>query len=556
MSHPTAACVRGSSRDSALPVNGPLGARFSGRAEPRVHSRTLPQTVALLAFLSVSPTVRLSALQCPDGSAPPCRVARADPGRKPGVASNTVAVLYFDDLSRDTADAYLADGLTEEITDRLGAIERLQVKSRTWVRRLQLGTRDDPAALARALRVRYVVEGSVRRAGSRVRVSARLVRTTDGFRVWGADYEQTVVDLLALQADIARAVATAIAGTLVPAERAALAGRPTRSPAANERFLRGNYYFAQRTPAAYTRALAEYQAAARVDPGFAEAFVGIARCYEGFLYGGYPGAQSESLLASAQASVREALRLDSTSSNAWRTEARILTYQNPRTYAGVLPAIERAIALNPRNADAHAAHGHLLLELGADSAAAAAYHEALSLEPERAQALIALGDISFRQRRYREALRWADSALMIDPGYYWAHYSRAVFQMLLGDTAEARREAETGIRLSGGDTRQGEQVLARLDWWAGDTVRARARTERIVREVVSLDSGAQVWTVDAGLRAADVLIITGDNDRALDVLERIRPRGVYLAFALQYPGYDPLRAHPRFQRLVEESRPK
>ncbi len=497
--------------------------------------------VLITELLTAGPPDRLTAAMPPHAPTPP--------------SANTVAVLYFDDLSRDTADAYLADGLTEEITDRLGAIERLQVKSRTWVRRLQVGIPGDPAALARALRVRYVVEGSVRRAGSRVRVSARLVRTTDGFRVWGEDYERTVVDLLALQAEIARAVATAIAGTLVPAERAAISGRPTRSPEANESFLRGNYYLAQRTPAATTRALTEYEAAVRLDPGFAEAFVEIARCYESFLYGGYPGTQSEQLLASAQAAVHEALRLDSTSSNAWRAQARMLTYQNPRTYAGVLPAIERAIALNARNADAHSAHGALLLELGRDSEAAA-FHQALSLEPERPQTLNALGDISFRQRRYREALRWADSALMIDPRYYWAHYSRAIHQMLLGDTAEARREAETGIRLSGGDTRQGEQVLARLDWWAGDTAGARARAEPIVREVLSLESGAQVWTVDAGLRAADVLIIIGDNDRALDVLERIRPRGVYLAFGLRYPGYDPLRADPRFQRLLEESRPR
>ncbi len=528
-----------------------------GRTAWQIGGRLIRIGLALSAY----PALRLQALasplgsaQCPDGSPPPCRAPAARAARAP--AANSVAVLYFDNLSRDTADAYLADGLTEEIIDRLGAIERLQVKGRTWVRRLQVGIPGDPAALARALRVRYVVEGSVRRAGSRVRVSARLVRTDDGFRVWGQDYERAAADLLSLQAEIARAVATAIAGTLVPAERAAIAARPTRSPEANEHFLRGNYYAGQRTPAACSRALEEYQAAVRLDPGFAEAFVGIARCYESFLYGGYPGTQSERLLASAEAAVHEALRLDSTSSNAWRTQAVMLTYQNPRTYVGVLPAIERAIALNARNADAHAVHGGLLLELGRDSEAAAAYHQALSLEPERPQTLNALSDISFRQRRYREALQWADSALRIDPGYYWAHYSRATSQMLLGDTAEARREAETGIRLSGGDTRQGEQVLARLDWWAGDTAGARARAERIVREVLSLESGGQLWTVDAGLRAADVLIIIGDNDRALDVLEGIRPRGVYLAFGLRYPGYDPLRADPRFQRLLEESRPR
>ncbi len=157
--------------------------------------RTGGWRITLALLLSAYPTIRLSA-QCPDGTPPPCAApaARA-PASAP--APNSVAVLYFDNLSRDTADAYLADGLTEEITDRLGAIERLQVKSRTWVRRLQVAIPGDPAALARALRVRYMVEGSVRRAGSRVRVSTRLIHATDGFRVWGNDYDATVGDLLA-----------------------------------------------------------------------------------------------------------------------------------------------------------------------------------------------------------------------------------------------------------------------------------------------------------------------------------------------------------------------
>src|SRR5207302_7085605 len=104
-------------------------------------------------FLSVGPTVRLSGAQCPDGSTPPCRVQPA--GAAPAPSSNSVAVLYLDNLSHDTTDAYLADGLTEEITDRLGAIERLQVKSRSLVRRAQGPAPGDLMTLSRTLRVRY-----------------------------------------------------------------------------------------------------------------------------------------------------------------------------------------------------------------------------------------------------------------------------------------------------------------------------------------------------------------------------------------------------------------
>jgi len=145
----------------------------------------------LVLLLTLSATAPLSA-QCPDGTPPPCR-ARA----VPTPATNSVAVLYFDNLSSDTSDAYLADGLTEEITSRLGELPRLQIKrpGRDVVRRLRDTVPDYLVALGRILRVRYLVEGSVRRAGPRVRVSARLLGAGDGFRVWSADYDRAASDL-------------------------------------------------------------------------------------------------------------------------------------------------------------------------------------------------------------------------------------------------------------------------------------------------------------------------------------------------------------------------
>ena len=134
-------------------------------------------TLAALAILAPS----LPA-QCPDGSLPPC-----GPRPQPRAAAlpTSIAVLYFENLSRDTADAYLADGLTEELTGRLGDVERLRVSGRSAVRRAQQASGDDLAAVGRALNVRYLVEGSLRRSGAQVRVSSRLLRASDGVRVWG-----------------------------------------------------------------------------------------------------------------------------------------------------------------------------------------------------------------------------------------------------------------------------------------------------------------------------------------------------------------------------------
>ena len=149
-------------------------------------------------------------------------------------------MLYFDNLSRDTADAYLADGFTEELIVRLGRIDRITLASRTAVRRYRGRSIDDPQTLGRTLGVTYLVNGSVRRSASRLRVTVELVRASTGLRIWGDQYDRMDADLLAVQAEVAEAVATPIAGRLAPGERASLGARPTQSPAAFDRFLRGN----------------------------------------------------------------------------------------------------------------------------------------------------------------------------------------------------------------------------------------------------------------------------------------------------------------------------
>src|SRR5439155_25537792 len=162
----------------------------------------LPRRVAV-----VSTWTGLSA-KGPDGSTPPCHGAT----RPAAPASNSVAVLYFDNLSRDTADAYLADGLTEDIIVRLGQIERLAVKSRNAVKRFRERAAEDPAVLGRSLGVAYLVSGSVRRAGARLRVTVQLVRAADGLQVWGDVFDRSSGELLSIGEENARAVAAAVAG--------------------------------------------------------------------------------------------------------------------------------------------------------------------------------------------------------------------------------------------------------------------------------------------------------------------------------------------------------
>ena len=189
---------------------------------------------AAAAAVACGATTTSASAQCPDGTPPPCAAQR-----RPAPAPNSVAVLYFDNLSRDTSDVFLADGLTEELIIRLSQVRRLEVKSRFESLRFRGQRVNDPRAIGRELHASFLVTGSIQQAGQRVRLRVALVRTRDGTQQWGDVYERAGGDILTLQADVAREVAGAITGQLLPEERASLARRPTRDPIAYNLYLRG-----------------------------------------------------------------------------------------------------------------------------------------------------------------------------------------------------------------------------------------------------------------------------------------------------------------------------
>ncbi len=466
-------------------------------------------------------------------------------------ASNGVAVLYFDNLSRDTADAYLADGLTEELISRLGQVARLTVKSRNAVRRFRGRLADDPSAVGRALGVVHLVSGSVRHAGARLRVTVELVNAATGDRMWGQQYDRAEADLLGIQEDIAVTIATAIGGRLLPAERSSLTQRPTRDPGAYDHFVKGNYFLGQRTAPAVGRAIDEYRAALQLDPSFTEALARVAYSYALFLDWGwrYPNASPESLLARGFAAADSALRQDSTSSDAWMARAYVLAMSGTRTTAPAIAAFERAIALDPRNAEAYHQYGWVLMGLERDSASAEANLRALELDPARFATMLNLAALRTVQRRYNEGLRWMDSALSGEPGLAYLYAWRALSRLTVGRASEARRDAELAIRL--GSLAYGEAALAAVEAHEGDVVSARRRVNSVLREGVDSLRPHSREALFIGL----ALVALNERERAIQLFERVRPRDWQLAYRLRYAGLDPIRADPRFQRLVEEARP-
>ena len=302
--------------------------------------------------------------QCPDGSPPPCsRQALRVPG------ANSVAVLYFDNLSRDTTDAYLADGLTEEIIIRLSQVRRLEVKSRFESLRFRgHATAQDPPTIGRALNATYLVTGSVQRAGDRVRLRVALVRAATRAQLWGDVIDRASGDLLSVESDIATAVTTAITGQLLPAERARLSRPVTADPVAYGEYLKAMRALNTSSDEASLRsALAHFARATRRDSGFAAAFAGEAAAWATLADGYVSGLEGYSRARSA---ANKALERDSSQVLATAMLAiTVLALDFDAREAERLA--RRALSQDDRNSSVHVALSLALLATGRNDASIA-----------------------------------------------------------------------------------------------------------------------------------------------------------------------------------------
>lgn len=485
---------------------------------------------------------RSIAAQCPDGAPPPCAGRAARTAAQP----TSVAVLYFENLSRDTTDTYLADGLTEELTSRLGAVTRLRVTGRSIVRRAQQTAAGDAMAVGRALNVRYLVEGSLRRAGSRVRISARLLRASDGVRIWGDDYDRTMDDLLALQENIAREVAGNVAGQLLPGEQRVLARRPTANAAAYDHYLRGKYLTLRRTEAAITQGVAEFGQALRLDPAFAAAEARRAQALVTAFAYGVPIAAPESLAAWAQRSASRAVQLDPEASDTWIAMGLVHVWFEPRDIGQARADLERATAIDPRDADAFHTLGVILGAMPDFPAAITAFDRALALEPVRGVTLLDRAQIEFASKRFAAAQRYIDSAIASEPQQARSYGLRAGLRLRMGDTTGARADAETAVRLATGSIRtMALAALIEVEVARGDTAAAREHLAALERLPYS----------STAIALALAQIMFGRNEEALATLERGPIESFFRAW-LWWPQFDPVRSSPRFARALARWAPR
>lgn len=484
--------------------------------------------------------------QCPDGTPPPC-----GPLRAPGPRS--VAVLYFDNLSPDTTEAYLAEGLTVSLIDRLAAAG-LPVASRFQVRRYRQIEALNPADVSRALGVSALLTGSVRRVGGRIRIWVELVSAPRGTRMWSRQFDRPAEDLLDIESAIAATIADSIAIRLLPAQRDALRRSPTLSPAAYEHLLRGNYLMNAVSVRNQEGAIAAYEAAIRLDPDARAPRARLAQawalCAERSL--ACRRVPRDSAIALGERLAREAIRIDSTSAEAWIAFAVFLYSASPPRPQAALQAARRAVALDPGSPVALQKLGSLLSMVDEDAAAEAeaTMRRAIELDPTLSNAWTGLAGLAMSRRRLEEARLLADSAVATGSENALAHSNRAMLRAYLGDTAGTRQDAADYTRLLGRPPIYAQAFLLLARAAAGDTLGAAPVFDDLVNRLTRDPSWAAAGPVLSHIPSW-IFARLGRFEAAVRAL----PEPSYMSWRVsRYPHFDPIRTDPGFQRWVESAR--
>lgn len=344
----------------------------------------------------------------------------------------SIAVLPLENLSGDASQEYFADGITEALISNLGEIKGLRVISRTSASRYKAARKPLPE-IARELRVDGVLEGSIVRSGTRLHITVRLVDAATDQQLWAQSYRRDLGDVLALQNEIARAVAREIDLTVLPSGQATVAKTRRVDPAAHEAYLRGRYFWSKRSVEALNRAVEYFQRAIDVDPTFAPAYAGLGDAYtmQATWYG-----RVRDRLPKAKAAAEKAVELDE-----GLAEAHASLGYVRGTFEWDWPAAERefrrAIELNPNYVTGRLWYGVYLSNLGRTEEALAEIRKALELDPFSLNVSSALGRALLYGGRYDQAIEQYRKVIEMDPQFDLAHLGPDEVNLQL-DLAHAR----------------------------------------------------------------------------------------------------------------------
>jgi TolB-like protein/Flp pilus assembly protein TadD len=457
------------------------------------------------------------------------------PGSTKGPKFESLAILPLANLSADPAQEYFADGMTEELTTELAQISGLRVISRTSTMRYK-GSQKPLPEIAKELGVDAVIEGSVERSGDEVRISAQLINARNDTHLWARSYHRNLRDVLAMQSEVARAIAGEISVQLTPQEQARFERSRPVNTAAYEAYLRGLYHWNFHTPDEMQKAIVEYDRAIEIDPGYALAYVALSNTYHLLPFNA--DAPPQEAFPKAKEAALKAIGLDPQLGEAHSSLALVLG-QYDWDWAAAEREHKRAIELSPNSPSALMYYAELLSLQGRHAEAIAMATRGRELDPVAGAVGLQLSRAYFHARQYDRAAQSFQQFLETNPHFWPLHLFLGEVYAQKGEYAKALAE----FHQAEGPTLQARSLIGHVYAISG----SKPEAEEILDELVLRSKSAYlpptyIARICAGL---------GQKDEAIAWLKKgYTMRDSHMEFLAVDPTFDGLRSDPRFAELL------
>lgn len=456
------------------------------------------------------------------------------------ISTKSIAVLPFDNLSEDKANAYFAEGVQDEILTRLAKVADLKVISRTSTQKFKSAP-DNLPQIAKQLGVMNILEGSVQKAGDQVRVNVQLINAMTDAHLWADIYDRKLTDIFAVESDISKTIADTLQAKLTGTEMTAMSKAPTANSEAYDLYLKGNMFLGKRSGDNIPKAIAFFEQALTHDPNYALAYAGLSESYA--LLPSYTSTRQSDAVPKANEAARKALQLDPNLAEAHRALGKILTFTVD--LPGSMTAFQRAIELKPNDAGArHWYSNGPLIALGHVDEAIAEGKRSVELDPLSPIINADFGNTLYEARHYDEAIAQYRKALELDPTFFYPHYLLGQALEVKGDLTGAIAEYEKAKQLS-----DDPLILALL----GEAKTKAGDKNAASQTLAELDRISHQRDVLAYYRALLYLSMNNKTEAIRWLEQSFADRdGADIDYVKVDPMLDSLRGDPRFEALAEK----